>query len=208
MCSAPSVTSNRPAGTSVLTGPATELWSAVGEYDVVDSFIVDYNVGDGNVVHDTLPLGPNTGLEPIRYRPIVLDDPYFGARLENWLVTLRKMNCVVVMMTQYPGQLREARVGKTIVETVPTQILFPNDRATPADYDVLRVEDRVVVGDDAMDAFKLDDRCRQRLAGQIVVPIGLESGSRSREQPGGGVSGELRDVAAAKRDDAKRRERR
>lgn len=72
----------------------------------------------------------------------LLDDPYFGARLENWLVTLRKMNCVVVMMTQYPSQLRDARVGKTIVETVPTQILFPNDRATPADYDFLRVSEK------------------------------------------------------------------
>lgn len=69
----------------------------------------------------------------------LLDDPYFGARLENWLVTLRKMNCVVIMMTQYPSQLRESRVGKTIVETVPTQILFPNDRATISDYDFLRV---------------------------------------------------------------------
>ncbi len=52
------------------------------------------------------------------------------------------MNCVVVMMTQYPSQLRDARVGKTIVETVPTQILFPNDRATPADYDFLRVSEK------------------------------------------------------------------
>jgi type IV secretion system protein VirB4 len=69
----------------------------------------------------------------------LLDDPYFGARLENWLVTLRKMNCVVIMMTQYPSQLRDSRVGKTIVETVPTQILFPNNRATVADYDFLRV---------------------------------------------------------------------
>jgi hypothetical protein len=69
----------------------------------------------------------------------LLDDPYFGARLENWLVTLRKMNCVVIMMTQYPSQLRDSRVGKTIVETVPTQILFPNDRATVSDYDFLRV---------------------------------------------------------------------
>lgn len=69
----------------------------------------------------------------------LLDDPYFGTRLENWLVTLRKMNCVVIMMTQYPSQLQGSRVGKTIVETVPTQILFPNDRATISDYDFLRV---------------------------------------------------------------------
>ena len=72
----------------------------------------------------------------------LLDDPYFGARLENWLVTLRKMNCVVIMMTQYPSQLRDSRVDKTIVETVPTQILFPNDRATVADYDFLRVNSK------------------------------------------------------------------
>ncbi|MDV4146640.1 type IV secretion system protein B4 [Shimia sp. FJ5] len=72
----------------------------------------------------------------------LLDDAYFGARLESWLVTLRKMNCVVIMMTQYPSQLREARVGKTIVETVPTQILFPNDRATAGDYDFLRVSEK------------------------------------------------------------------
>ncbi|WP_197922807.1 type IV secretion system protein B4 [Thiosulfatihalobacter marinus] len=75
----------------------------------------------------------------------LLDDPYFGARLENWLVTLRKMNCVVVMMTQYPSQLRDTRVGKTIVETVPTQILFPNDRATPKDYEFLRVSEKEAV---------------------------------------------------------------
>lgn len=72
----------------------------------------------------------------------LLDDPYFGARLENWLVTLRKMNCVVIMMTQYPSQLEGSRVGKTIVETVPTQILFPNDRAKPSDFDFLRVNEK------------------------------------------------------------------
>ena len=72
----------------------------------------------------------------------LLDDPYFGARLENWLVTLRKMNCVVIMMTQYPSQLEGSRVGKTIVETVPTQILFPNPRANPEDYSILRLNAR------------------------------------------------------------------
>ena len=72
----------------------------------------------------------------------LLDDPYFATRLETWLVTLRKMNAVVVMLTQYPGQLAASRVGKTIVETVPTQILFPNDRATPADYEPLKLNEK------------------------------------------------------------------
>ncbi len=70
----------------------------------------------------------------------LLDDAYFVSRLENWLVTLRKMNVVVIMMTQFPGQLASIRVGRTIVETAPTQVLFPNDRARPEDYEVLRVE--------------------------------------------------------------------
>nr|WP_096870227.1 MULTISPECIES: type IV secretion system protein B4 [Phaeobacter] len=69
----------------------------------------------------------------------LLNDPYFAARLENWLVTLRKMNCVVIMMTQLPSQLQKSAVGSTIVETVSTQILFPNPKAKVEDYDFLRV---------------------------------------------------------------------
>jgi len=69
----------------------------------------------------------------------LLNDDYFGARLEMWLVTLRKMNCVVIMMTQLPSQLKKSAVGKTIVETVSTQILFPNPKAKPEDYNFLNL---------------------------------------------------------------------
>ncbi|MEM6943661.1 MAG: type IV secretion system protein B4, partial [Pseudomonadota bacterium] len=72
----------------------------------------------------------------------VLGDAYFARHLENWLVTLRKLNCVVLMLTQFPSQLRDSRVGAKIVETVPTQILFPNQRAKPADYGLLGVNAR------------------------------------------------------------------
>jgi type IV secretion system protein VirB4 len=72
----------------------------------------------------------------------LLNDAYFAARLENWLVTLRKMNCVVIMMTQLPSQLEKSAVGKTIVETVSTQILFPNPKATPRDYEFLRLNEK------------------------------------------------------------------
>jgi hypothetical protein len=67
----------RPFGSSLENGPGSNLWQLVAEYDVVDSFIVDYEIGPEEVVSDTLPLGPNTGLDPIRYRPRVLDDPRF-----------------------------------------------------------------------------------------------------------------------------------
>ena len=72
----------------------------------------------------------------------LLNDPYFGKRLEGWLVTLRKMNAAVMMLTQHPGQLEGSAVGRTIVETVPTMILFPNDRADPGDYAFLRLGEK------------------------------------------------------------------
>lgn len=72
----------------------------------------------------------------------LLNDPYFAARLENWLVTLRKMNCVVIMMTQLPSQLESSKVGKTITETVTTQILFPNHKAVAEDYAYLRCTEK------------------------------------------------------------------
>ena len=43
-----------------------------------------------------------------------LDTSYFAERLSNWLVTARKQNAVVVMMTQYASQLEHTRTGRTI----------------------------------------------------------------------------------------------
>lgn len=68
-----------------------------------------------------------------------LDNPYFAGRLSNWLVTARKQNAVVVMMTQYASQLEQTRTGKTIIEAVPTQILLPNIRASASDYAMLNL---------------------------------------------------------------------
>lgn len=71
-----------------------------------------------------------------------LDNPYFADRLSNWLVTARKQNAVVVMMTQYASQLEKTRTGKTIVEAVPTQLLLPNIRASARDYTMLELSEK------------------------------------------------------------------
>ena len=71
-----------------------------------------------------------------------MDNPYFAERLSNWLVTARKQNAVVVMMTQYASQLEQTRTGKTIIEAVPTQILLPNIRANASDYAMLNLNDK------------------------------------------------------------------
>ena len=71
-----------------------------------------------------------------------LDNAYFAERLSNWLVTARKQNTVAVMMTQYASQLERTRIGKTIVEAVPTQILLPNIRASASDYAMLNLTEK------------------------------------------------------------------
>lgn len=72
----------------------------------------------------------------------MLADDMFVKRLHDWLVTMRKRNCVVMMLTQTPGHLEESSVGPIIAESVATQILYPNPRANPEDYKILRVNDR------------------------------------------------------------------
>ena len=72
----------------------------------------------------------------------MLADDIFVRRLHDWLVTMRKRNCVVMMLTQTPGHLDDSPVGQIIAESVATQILFPNPRANPEDYKILRLNAR------------------------------------------------------------------
>lgn len=70
----------------------------------------------------------------------VLDDEYFAKKLAEWLVTARKKNVVVVMMTQFPSQIRGSK-ARSILEALPNQFLFPNGEAASADYDSFRLTD-------------------------------------------------------------------
>ena len=103
-----------------------------------------------------------------------LDNAYFAERLSNWLVTARKQNAVVVMMTQYASQLERTRTGKTIVEAVPTQVLLPNIRASAADYAMLGLSDKELdvllgVGSTSRLALVRDDR------GAVVIDADLSA---------------------------------
>lgn len=103
-----------------------------------------------------------------------LDNAYFAERLSNWLVTARKQNAVVVMMTQYASQLERTRTGKTVVEAVPTQILLPNIRASEADYAMLGLAEKELdillgVGSSSRLALVRDDR------GSVVIDADLSS---------------------------------
>ncbi|MFO7609922.1 MAG: hypothetical protein R6X35_12140 [Candidatus Krumholzibacteriia bacterium] len=63
----------RPQGVSEAQGPPAELWSLVGEWDVVNRVARRLSHSRREI-----PLGANTGLEPIAYRPVCLDDPRFA----------------------------------------------------------------------------------------------------------------------------------
>ena len=71
----------------------------------------------------------------------MLNDSIFVKRLHDWLVTMRKKNTCVVMLTQTPGHLEQSAVGQIIAEIVTTQVLYPNARANRDDYRILRLND-------------------------------------------------------------------
>lgn len=71
-----------------------------------------------------------------------LGTSYFAEKLQNWLVTARKLNAVVLLVTQFPSQLKESRAGDSMLQAVQSQILLCNDRAKPANYDILNLNER------------------------------------------------------------------
>jgi type IV secretion system protein TrbE len=60
---------------------------------------------------------------------LVLDSPAFAAQLREWLKTLRKKNASVVFATQSLADIETSPIAPAIVESCPTRIFLPNDRA-------------------------------------------------------------------------------
>ncbi len=56
-------------------------------------------------------------------------DPAFGLQLKQWLLTLRKRNAAVMIVTQTLGDLHASPVKAAVVESCPTRILLPNPSA-------------------------------------------------------------------------------
>ncbi len=58
-----------------------------------------------------------------------LDHPLFEAKLKDWLKTLRKKNVAVVFATQSLSDIAASPIAPTLIESCPTRIFLPNDRA-------------------------------------------------------------------------------
>ncbi|MFT4028210.1 MAG: TraM recognition domain-containing protein, partial [Novosphingobium sp.] len=60
---------------------------------------------------------------------LALGSPAFAKQLSEWLVTLRKKNASVIFATQSLAQIEGSAIAPAIVESCPTRIFLPNERA-------------------------------------------------------------------------------
>ena len=118
----------------------------------------------------------------------VLDDEYFSRKLAEWLVTARKKNVVVVMMTQFQSQIRQSR-ARSVLEALPNQLLFPNPEADGRDYEDFRLTDGEL-------GFVLSGEIRRRLVlyrssrGSTVLDVDLSALGPLLTVLGGGRAGQ------------------
>jgi type IV secretion system protein TrbE len=60
---------------------------------------------------------------------LALDDGNLASKLREWLKTLRKKNASVVFATQSLADIDGSAIAAAIIESCPTRLLLPNDRA-------------------------------------------------------------------------------
>lgn len=60
---------------------------------------------------------------------LALDDANFGGQLREWLKTLRKKNASVIFATQSLADIDGSLIAPAIIESCPTRIFLPNERA-------------------------------------------------------------------------------
>ena len=60
---------------------------------------------------------------------VFLDNPIFADRIREWLKVLRKRNVSVVFATQSLTDISTSAVAPAIIESCPSRIFLPNDRA-------------------------------------------------------------------------------
>ena len=63
---------------------------------------------------------------------IMLGDPVFRGEIREWLKTMRKSNCIVVMATQSLADAADSGIMHVLEESCPTKILLPNFQANSA----------------------------------------------------------------------------
>jgi len=79
---------------------------------------------------------------------LFLDNPAFAARIREWLKTLRKKNVSVIFATQGLSDIANSTIAPAIIESCPSRIFLPNDRAiepqAKAIYEAFGLNDRQI----------------------------------------------------------------
>lgn len=63
----------------------------------------------------------------------LLDDPYFQLRLKDWMLTMRKKNVAVVLLTQRVSHIANCASGDAILESAVTRLVYPSSYNTEAE---------------------------------------------------------------------------
>lgn len=63
-----------------------------------------------------------------------LQDPFWEAKLNRWLPTIRKRNGHLILGTQSPSSIVNSPINRVILDNVATQIFFMNPQANHEDY--------------------------------------------------------------------------
>ncbi|MBJ7499321.1 MAG: conjugal transfer protein TrbE [Sphingopyxis sp.] len=106
---------------------------------------------------------------------LVLDSPAFAAQLREWLKTLRKKNASVIFATQSLADIEASSIAPAIIESCPTRIFLPNERA--AEPQIARVYERFGLNDRQIEILsratpKRDYYCQSR-RGNRLFELGL-----------------------------------
>src|SRR5690606_7898506 len=108
-------------------------------------------------------------------RSLVLDSPAFAAQLREWLKTLRKKNASVVFATQSLADIETSSIAPAIIESCPTRIFLPNERA--AEPQIAAIYERFGLNDRQIEILsratpKRDYYCQSR-RGNRLFDLGL-----------------------------------
>ncbi|RWQ12686.1 MAG: DUF87 domain-containing protein, partial [Mesorhizobium sp.] len=63
----------------------------------------------------------------------LLDDSYFQLRLKDWMLTMRKKNVAVVLLTQRVSHITNSAAGDAILESAVTRLVYPSSYNTEAE---------------------------------------------------------------------------
>ncbi|MCK9540484.1 MAG: conjugal transfer protein TrbE [Novosphingobium sp.] len=106
---------------------------------------------------------------------LVLDQPAFAGQLREWLKTLRKKNASVIFATQSLADIEISSIAPSIIESCPTRIFLPNERA--GEPQIARVYERFGLNARQIEILsratpKRDYYCQSR-RGNRLLELGL-----------------------------------